>query len=315
MISMKQLVTIERICLIGHIAAMAFGLAGIILVIPNAEFILSLSKFGQNVFQVSMANGGVGYIILGAAAVAIYAERVLGVRQWLGFMLPAVVLSLGSELLGTSTGFPFGHYQYLSGLGYKIAGLVPFTIPLSWFYLGFSAYLLARAGLENTRIAPWLQQVVAIALGSILLTAWDLVLDPAMTQTTVPFWQFQEVGEFFGMPYRNLSGWIGTGVVFMTVAALIWEKKPLNLQRSQLLVPLTVYLVNFAFGAVITVTSLDSRFLIPTALGVLVGVVPAIVLWWMAAPTAKAEAISNSDAVPGDSAENLVVSPVKMLAK
>lgn len=314
MISMKQLVTIERICLIGHIAAMAFGLAGIILVIPNAEFILSLSKFGQKFFQVSMANGGVGYIILGAAAVAIYADRVLGVRQWLGFMLPAVVLSLGSELLGTSTGFPFGHYQYLSGLGYKIAGLVPFTIPLSWFYLGFSAYLLARAGLENTRIAPWLQQVVAIALGSILLTAWDLVLDPAMTQTTVPFWQFQEVGEFFGMPYRNLSGWIGTGVVFMTVAALIWEKKPLNLQREQLLVPLTVYLVNFAFGAVITVTSLDSRFLIPTALGVLVGVVPAIVLWWMAAPTAKAEAISNSDAV-ADNAENLVVSPVKMLAK
>jgi putative membrane protein len=315
MISIKQLVTSERICLIGHIAAMAFGLAGLILVIPNAEFILSLSKFGQDVFQVSMANGGVGYIILGAAAVAIYAYRVLGVRQWLGFMLPALVLSLSSELLGTSTGFPFGHYQYLSGLGYKIAGLVPFTIPLSWFYLGFSAYLLARAGLENTRIAPWIQQVVAIALGSILLTAWDLVLDPAMTQTAVPFWQFQEVGEFFGMPYRNLSGWIGTGVVFMTVAAAIWEKKPLNVQRSQLLVPLTVYLVNFAFGAVITVTSLDSRFLIPTALGVLVGVIPAIVLWWMASPTSNSEAINNSDAIAPDNAENLVVSPVKMLAK
>ncbi len=315
MISIRQLVTIERICLIGHIAAMAFGLAGLILVIPNPEFILSLSKFGQDVFQVSMANGGVGYIVLGAAAVAIYAYRVLGVRQWLGFMLPAVVLSLSSELLGTSTGFPFGHYQYLSGLGYKIAGLVPFTIPLSWFYLGFSAYLLARAGLENTRIAPWIQQVGAIALGSILLTAWDLVLDPAMTQTAVPFWQFQEVGEFFGMPYRNLSGWIGTGVVFMTVAAIVWEKKPLNVQRSQLLVPLTVYLVNFAFGAVITVTSLDSRFLIPTALGLLVGVVPAIVLWWMAAPTSTEEAISNSDGVKPDNAENLVVSPVKMLAK
>lgn len=315
MISIKQLVTIERICLIGHIAAMAFGLAGLILVIPNAEFILSLSKFGQDVFQVSMANGGVGYIILGAAAVAIYAYRVLGVRQWLGFMLPALVLSLSSELLGTSTGFPFGHYQYLSGLGYKIAGLVPFTIPLSWFYLGFSAYLLARAGLENTRIAPWIQQVVAIALGSILLTAWDLVLDPAMTQTAVPFWQFQEVGEFFGMPYRNLSGWIGTGVVFMTVAAAIWEKKPLNVQRSQLLVPLTVYLVNFAFGAVITVTSLDSRFLIPTALGVLVGVIPAIVLWWMAAPTSNSEAIASSNAIAPDNAENLVVNPVKMLVK
>ena len=63
-------------------------------------------------------------------------------------MLPSVLISLTSELLGTSTGFPFGHYSYLSGLGYKIAGLVPFTIPLSWFYVGCVSYLLARAGLE-----------------------------------------------------------------------------------------------------------------------------------------------------------------------
>lgn len=314
MITIKQLVTIERICLIGHIAAMAFGLGGLILVIPNPEFILSLSEFGQYLFQAGMANGGVGYIVLGAAAVAIYAYRVLGLRQWLGFMLPAVFLSLSSELLGTSTGFPFGHYQYLSGLGYKIAGLVPFTIPLSWFYLGFCAYLLARAGLENTKINPWLSHVGAIALGAILLTAWDLVLDPAMTQTLVPFWQFQEVGEFFGMPYRNLSGWIGTGAIFMTIAALLWEKKPLNLQRSQLLLPLTVYLVNFAFGAVITVTSLDSRFLIPTGLGLLVGVVPAIGLWFMAAKTATVEESINSDGVSANpqDPENLSVETVKV---
>jgi len=317
MTSIKQLVTIERICLIGHIASMAFGLAGLILIVPNPEFILSLSEFGQNVFQMSMANGGVGYIVLGAAAIALYAYRVLGVRQWLAFMLPTVVISLSSELLGTSTGFPFGHYQYLSGLGYKIAGLVPFTIPLSWFYLGFSAYLLARAGLENTRLSPWLRHVGAIALGAILLTAWDLVLDPAMTQTTVPFWQFQEVGEFFGMPYRNLSGWIGTGAIFMSVAALLWEKKPLNLQRSQLLVPLIVYLVNFAFGAVITVTSLDAQFLIPTVLGVLVGVIPAIVLWWMAAPNNKNEEMDNSDRISASDieSEKLAVAPIKMLVK
>ena len=309
MITIKQPIAIERICLTGHIAAMAFGLAGLILIIPNPEFILSLSEFGQDVFQVSMANGGVGYIVLGAAAVAIYAYRVLGVRQWLGFMLPAVFLSLSSELLGTSTGFPFGHYQYLGGLGYKIAGLVPFTIPLSWFYLGFSAYVLARAGLENTKINPLIRHVAAIALGAMLLTAWDLVLDPAMTHTLVPFWEFQEVGEFFGMPYRNLSGWIGTGAIFMTIAALLWEKKPLNLDRSQLLLPLTVYLVNFAFGAVITIACLDSRFLIPTSLGVLVGVVPAIGLWFMAAKTSTPEESITEES------QNLVVEPVKLIVK
>jgi hypothetical protein len=46
-----------------------------------------------------------------------------------------------------------------------------------------------------------------------------------------------------------------------------------------------------------------------------VGVIPAIVLWWIAAPTSNSEAIGNSDGVKADNAENLVVSPVKMLAK
>jgi len=137
-----------------------------------------------------------------------------------------VFLSLSSELLGTSTGFPFGHYHYLSGLGYKIAGLVPFTIPLSWFYLGLVSYVIARAGLAGGKgEINWVRQLGAIALGAMLLTA---------------------------------------------------------------------YVVNFAFGAIITVTSLDSRFWFPTLLAVLLGVVPAIVLSAIAKP-----AVSNAtDTIP-----------------
>jgi uncharacterized membrane protein len=283
---MKQLMTIERFCLIGHTLALAFGLAGLLLVLPNPDFILALPPFGQSAFGWSMSGGGVVYILLGALTVAIYAYRTLGLWHWLTFMLPAIVLSLGSELLGTSTGFPFGEYSYLSGLGYKISGLVPFTIPLSWFYLGMSCYVLARAGLESIKLPMWVKAIAAITIGSVLLTAWDFVLDPAMSQTPYPFWEFKQLGAFFGMPYRNLSGWLGTGAVFMSVAALFWGNKPLNLSRSQLTVPLAIYLINFAFGAVITVAQLDSRFWIPTALSTLLGVVPAIVLWGIAKPTA-----------------------------
>lgn len=304
---MKQLVTAERLCLIGHTVSMAFGLAGLLLVLPNPEFIVSLSEFGQKVFQWSMAGGGVSYIILGAAAIAIYAYRQLGTRLWLTFMVPAVCLSLSSELLGTSTGFPFGHYQYLSGLGYKIAGLVPFTIPLSWFYMGLVCYVLARVGLKAIRLPNWLYQISAIAVGSLLLTAWDFVLDPAMSQTAFPFWQFQEAGAFFGMPYRNLSGWMGTGAIFMSVAALLWGKTPINLSRSQLNVPLITYIVNFAFGAIITLVALDSRFVIPTLLSIALGVVPAIALWWMASPAQKADKEKEVDSVSTSSISKVPV--------
>jgi uncharacterized membrane protein len=284
---MKQLLIAERFCLIAHVLSMAFGLAGLLLILPRPELVMSLPPAGQTLFQWGMAGGGVVYIIFGAAAVGLYSLRTLGLGATLGFLLPSVFLSLSSELLGTSTGFPFGNYHYLSGLGYKIAGLVPFTIPLSWFYLGLVSYVIARAGVAGGKgELNWVRQIAAIALGALLLTAWDFVLDPAMSQTSVPFWEFEELGAFFGMPYRNLAGWMGTGALFMSSAAFFWRKRPIRLERSELALPLIVYLVNFAFGAIITVTSLDSRFWFPTSLAVLLGVVPAIALSWIAKPPA-----------------------------
>jgi putative membrane protein len=61
------------------------------------------------------------------------------------------------------------------------------------------------------------------------------------------------------------------------------------LQRSQLTVPLAIYLVNFAFGAIITITQLDVRFWIPTSISILLGVVPAILLWWSVAPDSQSQ--------------------------
>lgn len=218
-------------------------------------------------------------MLLGTAAVAVYAYRTLGLWHCLGFMIPAIVLSLGSELLGTSTGFPFGHYRYLSGLGYKIAGLVPFTIPLSWFYLGFSAYLIALAGLETRTISQPIRYAGAIGFGSLLLTSWDFVLDPAMSQTTLPFWVWEQPGPFFGMPYQNFAGWFGTGVVFMTAATFIWRTKPLRLPRTELGLPLAIYLSNFAFAMIM---SLAAGIYIPVLLGLVLGIAPLVVFYQMA---------------------------------
>ncbi|MBD2571223.1 gamma-carotene 1'-hydroxylase CruF [Anabaena lutea] len=281
---MRKLAIVERVCLIGHIVSMVFGLVGILLVVPNAEVILNLSEVGQTVMQWSMAGGGVAYMILGAVGVFLYAYRTLGLGRTLGFLIPSLGISLTSELLGTSTGFPFGHYSYLSGLGYKIAGLVPFTIPLSWFYVGCVSYLLARVGLEVDKKPSLLRHLSAIALGALLLTSWDFVLDPAMSQTSLPFWYWQQPGAFFGMPYQNFAGWMGTGSLFMTVAALLWRNNPLKLERSQLNIPLVVYLANFGFA---TVMSLAAGFSIPVLLGLALGVAPAVALW-LRGPNASA---------------------------
>ncbi|MGF1514774.1 MAG: gamma-carotene 1'-hydroxylase CruF [Elainellaceae cyanobacterium] len=290
---MKQLIIAERACLIGHLVSMAFGLAGLLLVMPHPEFLQHIPA-GETLFSWSMAGGGVMYIVLGTIAVGLYAYRTLGLQNLLLFMVPAIAISLGSELLGTGTGFPFGEYSYLSGLGYKIAGRVPFTIPLSWFYLGLSSYLLARSGLAprpseagfsetgSSETSPdgsgilWLRRLGAIFLGSLLLTSWDFVLDPAMSQTAMPFWYWHQPGPFFGMPYQNFAGWLGTGVVFIGIAALLWRGRVAIQHQSQLTLPLAVYLGNFGFAMVM---SMAAGFWVPILLGILLGVVPAVLCW------------------------------------
>ncbi len=270
---MKALAIAQRTCFTVHIASLIFGLAGLLVVLPNTALIAQLPEFGQQAFQWSMVGGGAVYMISGAIAVSIYAYRNLGLWHWLSFMLPALIVSIGAELLGTSTGFPFGQYHYLTGLGYKVAGLVPFTIPLSWFYLGFSAYLLAYMGLVGLNR---LRVPAAVALGSLLLMSWDFVLDPAMSQTTMPFWAWDQPGAFFGMPYQNFAGWFGTGAVFMAIAAFLWSRKPLETEGLPLGLPLAIYLSNFTFAMVI---SLDGKIYFPILLGILLGVLPAWLLY------------------------------------
>jgi len=279
-----------------HLGAMLFGLAGLLLVLPHPEFIQNLSEAGMQVFAWGMSSGGAVYMILGAIAVSIYAYRTLGLRRWLAFLIPSVGISLASELLGTSTGFPFGGYSYLSGLGAKISDLVPFTIPLSWFYMGLVCFLLANTILKESK--HWLLKFESIALAALMLTSWDFVLDPAMSQAQYPFWEWHEFGAFFGMPLQNFAGWMVTGALFMAVASLVGGKdsQPV-LTRQQLVFPLAMYLGNFAFAMLL---SISAGIYIPVLLGLLLGVAPVLGLWWMA-PTDPAtnqsiESLSNTTA-------------------
>ena len=94
------------------------------------------------------------------------------------------------------------------------------------------------------------------------------------------------------MPYQNFAGWFGTGAVFMTVAALLWKNNPIKFERSQLNVPLVVYLANFGFA---TVMSLAAGFSIPVVLGFIWGVAPSLALWLKAsAVSAQVETESSS---------------------
>ncbi len=276
-----QFLTVSKHSLVTiHVLSMLFGLYGLVILPRSPEFMNNLPEIGQQIYSFGMSSGGVAYIFLGALALMIHGVQVLGIRKMLLFFVPACVISLGSELLGTSTGFPFGAYAYTELLGFKIADLVPISIPFSWFYMGLTSYLLARAAFKG--IPGLMGSIGSVLLGSGLLTAWDLILDPAMTLAFGPmFWEWKEGGPFFGMPAQNFAGWFATGLIFMAVARLLWQEDP-PVTRDDLTLPLVVYTANMAFSTAMCLGSLDYDLKIPVMMGLLLGQVPAMLLWWFA---------------------------------
>ncbi len=149
------------------------------------------------------------HILLTALVLCTYLTYRVQLR-WLGGFAAIYLISLGSELTGTATGLPFGPYFYTDLLGPKWLDLVPVLIPLSWFTMALPSYFLAYITFPSRK-----QFLQRIGFGGLLLTLWDLALDPAMSYLT-PYWQWGETGAYYGMPWINLFGWLVTGIVLMS---------------------------------------------------------------------------------------------------
>jgi uncharacterized membrane protein len=178
-----------------------------------------LSDAALRFYGMSFGFFGRGQVLLAGLVLMVELVRRTGWR-WVPAFVALYAISLGSELMGTAYGVPFGPYEYTDLLGVRWLGLVPALIPLSWFYMAVPSYALARAALDRpdqaARSGGWAGR---IAMGSLLLLAWDLSLDPAMSEAT-PYWVWGEAGPYYGMPLMNLVGWYVTGVVLM--GALEW---------------------------------------------------------------------------------------------
>ena len=191
-------------------------------------------------------------IIAAFVVLALVLVRHVGAR-WLAAFVALYVLSLASELSGTTVGLPFGPYHYTPALGAKWFGHVPLLIPLSWFFMALPSYAIARR-----RFAASTAVVERVLAGSLLLLSWDLSLDPAMSLVT-SFWVWGTGGPYYGMPLLNLAGWYVTGVVLMI--ALAWLRADEWIARlstpwlagfygANLLLPLGMSMVAGLWGAI-----------------------------------------------------------------
>jgi uncharacterized membrane protein/1-acyl-sn-glycerol-3-phosphate acyltransferase len=276
-----------------HLAALVFGIAGLLVMLPHPE-LWSWNPYLVEVFDFGIRYAGSLHIIFGAATMLLFGLLCVGPRKTLIFFIASTTISLSMELLGTSTGFPFGPYSYTSFLGFKILDHVPYSIPLSWFYMGFTSYILASAIVPrlwqrhhraSTRLAneaaplPLRGQASrketfwSLILGAYFLTVWDLALDPAMASKYLPlhFWIWHQTGPYFGMPISNLVGWSLTGLAFMGVSRLLWRTN-LDPQRIVVWLPFGMYAANIGFAIAL---NLSAGLWIPSLVAVILGMVPA----------------------------------------
>lgn len=258
-----------------HLFALIFGLVGLIVIMPHPDLLIGFGLSPRDV-SASIAGGqrytGSLHILLGAAAVLTFGLLYVGRRKTLIFFAIATLLPLGMELLGTGTGWPFGAYSYTANLGYKVLGRVPFTIPLSWFYMGFTSYLLASVILAAREVRH--RGLWSLMLGAWFLTAWDLVLDPAMASNNLPFkfwlWHVSN-GIYFGMPVQNFVGWSFTGLLFMALSRFFWRA---DVRPGQVLAwfPFAMYAANMGFACAL---SLSVGLWQPLIFAALFGLLPA----------------------------------------
>jgi putative membrane protein len=247
--------------LAAHVILLVFsGLAFATFLAPPAPAWL-MTPANQRVSAFMFTFGGQTTVVVGALAGILHAAGRLGWRSAILIFVAAFSITLAAELTGTTTGYPFGPYFYTTQLGYLIGGRVPFNIPTSWFFMLYAS--LAICG----RLLPARDDGRSkwgwAALAAVVLTAWDVSMDPAMVATTHWLWKLPPAAEasaleriflsdiFYGMPLLNWVGWLLTGFIVARVMLAIvpptrWAERvspsrlPLVLYGANAVLPLLI---------------------------------------------------------------------------
>ncbi|MGZ6267448.1 MAG: carotenoid biosynthesis protein [Candidatus Limnocylindrales bacterium] len=147
-----------------------------------------------------------------AASSLAHAWYSLGGRNTLVFFGLSAAISWAYEQAGVATGLIFGAYHYTDYLGARL-GDVPLLIPLAWFMMIYPSYVIANLALEGRALgtpAGTGRLIRLAAASAIVMTIWDLVIDPILSGTAVRAWIWESGGPYFGIPVHNYVGWLLT---------------------------------------------------------------------------------------------------------
>ena len=230
--------------LVAHVVLILFSTVALTTFLAGTPPAWLQTESSQFALRIGWKFSGPTYVVLGALAALTHATGRLGWRPALALLAAGALLALAAELTGTSTGLPFGPYSYTPLLGWRVADLVPFPIPLSWFYMVYcSLAILGRLLVPRDDLRT---RVAWAALGGLTLTAWDVSMDPAMSFATA-HWLWHTQGFFYGMPLLNWFGWWLTGSIVAFAMVSIARPTRIAALIAPSPLPLWLYAINGVF--------------------------------------------------------------------
>lgn len=172
-------------------------------------------------------------VLLGALTMAADCWRRYGPARTLVAAAGTLLLTWSVELLGVSTGVPFGEYRYSTSVSYRLCApgtdlcsdamsathTVPMVagitaiVPAAWFMMAYATWRLGQRLGRNPRTA-W-------AWSTCSLAAWDLILDPQFLLDPqldgAGWWVWAHAEPHLpgipGIPLTNYAGWLLTAAV------------------------------------------------------------------------------------------------------
>ena len=196
----------------------------------------------------ALASGGTrdALTIIGVLAFAtasgLHAYAAYGRKFLVQFASVALIATFVIEVLGVATSFPFGTYEYdAQRLGLSVAG-VPLLIPFAWFMMLYPSWLISRDLFKS--------KYLAIPTGALLMSTWDLYLDPQMVNEGYWVWFIDGTATKI-IPLTNFFGWfLSTAVIFALLSVVLKSSRSLVSNATPYALVLWVWLGSFLVNIV-----------------------------------------------------------------
>ncbi len=196
--------------------------------------------------------GNVGFTLVFVLFALLHCIAMEGFRRTSQFFVVSAVVAYVMEETGVRTGLIYGPYHYSDMLGTKL-GHVPIIIPLAWFMMIYPSWRVAQELLRELRTTSIGGITVQAAIAALVMTGWDMVMDPGMARTGI--WVWERGGPYFGVPLRNYLGWLLTTFLIYWAVGWLWRRAESKPAAREVFAALPV--IAYAFFAVRYMTPND----------------------------------------------------------